>query len=59
MFDFQTSVVPQMKALQNSYTNNNLEKEVRDLFIDLFKKHLGESAFNAFVLGSPHLGSID
>lgn len=59
MFDFQTSVVPQMKALQNSYTNNNLEKEVRDLFIDLFKKHLGESAFNAFVLGSPHLGSFD
>ncbi len=59
MFDFQASVVPQMTALQHSYTNNSFEREIRDLFINLFKKHLGEAAFNAFVLGSPHLGSFD
>lgn len=59
MFDFQASVVPQMKALENSYTNNAFEKEIKDLFISLFKEHLGEAAFNAFVLGSPHLGSFD
>ena len=59
MFDFQASIVPQMAALQNSYTNNNFEKEIKNLFIRLFKEHLGESAFNAFVLGSPHLGSFD
>ncbi|PKF35541.1 hypothetical protein [Acinetobacter proteolyticus] len=59
MFDFQSSVIPQMTPLQNSYTNNPFEKELRDLFIALFKKHLGEDAFNAFVLGSPHLGSFE
>lgn len=59
MFDFQASVIPQMTALKNSYTNNDFEKEIRDLFIDLFTKHLGEDAFNAFVLGSAHLGSFD
>lgn len=59
MFDFQASVIPQMTPLQKSYTNNSFEREIKELFIDLFKTHLGEATFNAFVLGSPHLGSFD
>lgn len=57
IFDFESSQVPQLKALQNSYTNNDLEREIKELFIDLFKTHLGEESFNAFVLGAQHLGS--
>ena len=48
-----------MTPLQKSYTNNSFEREIKELFIDLFKTHLGEATFNAFVLGSPHLGSFD
>mgnify|MGYP001618724154 CR=1 FL=1 len=59
MFDFQASVIPQMTPLQKSYTNNSFEREIKELFINLFKTHLGEATFNAFVLGSPHLGSFD
>lgn len=58
-FDFKASVVPSMAPLENSYARNDFEQELKDLFIDLFKTNLGESAFNAFVLGSPHLGSFD
>lgn len=57
-FDFKTSVVPQMKPLENSYTNDDFEREIKELFLNLFRDNLGEDAFNAFVLGSPHLGSF-
>lgn len=58
-FDFSRSVVPQMSALEASYTNNSFELELKQLFLRLFKEKLGEEAFNAFVLGSPHLGSYE
>lgn len=58
-FDFKSSQVPQMVALEHSYTNNDMERELKELFLKLFKDMLGEDAFNAFVLGSPHLGSFN
>lgn len=57
IFDFDSSQVPQMQALENSYTNNDLEKEIKELFLHLFKSKIGEDTFNAFVLGAQHLGS--
>lgn len=48
-----------MMALEGSYANNDFEREIKALFISLFKSHLGDDAFNAFVLGSPHLGTFD
>lgn len=58
IFDFENSQVPQLKALENSYTNNDLEDGVKKIFIHLFKEHIGEESFNAFVSGVPHLGSF-
>lgn len=58
-FDFKSSVVPQMLPLERSFTQNLFEKELKALFISLFKSKLGDQSFNAFVLGSPHLGSFD
>lgn len=57
IFDFENSQVPQLKALENSYTNNELEEGIKSIFIDLFKSQIGEDAFNTFVSGVPHLGS--
>lgn len=58
-FDFKSSEIPQLTALEHSFAQNNLEKEIKALFINLFKDQLGTKSFNAFVLGSPHLGDFD
>lgn len=58
-FDFKSSTIPQMAALEKSHANSDFEREIKALFIDLFKSRLGDDAFNAFVLGSPHLGTFD
>lgn len=57
-FDFPLSEIPSLKSLENSFSNGDFEYEIKALFIHLFKKYLGEDTFNAFVLGSPHLGSF-
>lgn len=57
LFDFPQSQIPDLKALDQSFYVDNFEREIKNLFISLFKEHLGVDAFDGFVLGAPQLGS--
>jgi hypothetical protein len=58
-FDFPTAQPPQLTPLRNSFAVDDIENELRNLFIDLFDAHIGSAAFDANVLGMAHLGSLD
>ena len=59
MFDFPQSQPPKLEPLRKSYTENQIEAELKQLFLDLFDQMLGRQAFDANVLGAAHLGSFD
>ncbi|SEN74151.1 hypothetical protein [Nitrosomonas marina] len=58
-FDFPNAQLPQLKPLANSFVVDDVENDLRNLFIDLFEAMLAEQAFDANVLGVAHLGSLD
>lgn len=58
-FDFANAQLPELRPLQGSYAADEVEAQLRDLFIDLFKSRLSATAFDANVLGAAHLGSFD
>ncbi len=57
--DFPNAQLPQLTPLKNSFAVDDVEDELRNLFIDLFETMLAEQAFDANVLGMGHLGSLD
>lgn len=57
--DFPTSKLPELKPLENSFAYDAVEKELKDLFIQLYKENLGQQTFDTCVLGVPHLGSFE
>lgn len=58
-FGFKNAQMPALLPLEGSFAENAVEADLKRLFIDLFKARLGETAFDANVLGSAHLGSLD
>lgn len=56
--DFETSQLPELKPLENSFAYDAVEAELKALFIQIFKDNLGVQTFDTFVLGVPHLGSF-
>lgn len=58
-FDFANAETTRLLPLANSFTRDEVEQELRDLFISLFKSQLGKDLFDVNVLGAKHLGSSD
>lgn len=59
MFDFPNASLPALLPLANSFTQNDIEKEIKQLTIRLFEKYLSADTFDANVLGMAHLGSFN
>lgn len=57
-FDFQNAQTPQLTPLRHSFTVDDIENDLRNLFVDLFDAYLGDDAFDANVLGMAHLGTL-
>ena len=58
-FDFKNAVPPELKPLAKSYTADDAEKELKQLFLDLFQQKLAETAYDVNVTGAAHLGSLE
>lgn len=57
--DFSNAQLPRLLPLENSYTENEVEADLKQLFLDLFNDHLAADTFDVNVLGAAHLGSFD
>ncbi|PIQ51121.1 MAG: hypothetical protein COW02_16425 [Comamonadaceae bacterium CG12_big_fil_rev_8_21_14_0_65_59_15] len=57
--DFNDAQLPIISPLAGSFTENDVESDLKKLFSDLFGAKQAALAFDANVLGSAHLGSFD
>ncbi len=57
--DFPNAQLPELTPLKNSFAIDDVENDLRNLFIDLFESMMAQSAFDLNVLGVGHLGSMD
>jgi len=57
--DFANAKLPNMAPLEASFAADDIEADLKRLFIDLFITYLASDTFDANVLGASHLGSID
>lgn len=58
-FDFSNAQLPRLLPLENSYAENDVEDDLKRLFLDLFTDMLALGVFDMNVLGAAHLGSFD
>lgn len=57
--DFSNAQLPRLLPLERSYTENQVEADLKALFLDLFNSTLAADTFDVNVLGAAHLGSFD
>lgn len=57
--DFKNAQLPRLAPLEGSFSENEVEADLKQLFLDLFGAKLAAQSFDANVLGSAHLGSLD
>lgn len=57
-FDFKNAETPNLLPLRKSHEDSQYEREIKALVLDLFCRMLASKAFDANVLGAPHLGSF-
>ena len=57
--DFPNAQLPELTPLKNSFAVDDVENDLRNLFIDLFESMMAQTAFDMNVLGVGHLGSMD
>ncbi|MBY0475372.1 MAG: hypothetical protein K2Q13_09995 [Nitrosomonas sp.] len=57
--DFPNAKLPNLTPLKNSFVADDIENDLRNLFIDLFEEMIAGTAFDANVLGNGQLGSMD
>lgn len=57
-FGFSNAEKPGLVPLEKSYAVDNVEQELKQIFIDFFKKKLATQVFDANVLGAAHLGTF-
>lgn len=55
----KTTVLPSLIPLESSFAVNEQEKELKDLFIAVFRAYLSSQAHDVNVSGCAHLGSFD
>ena len=58
-FDFSNAQLPRLLPLANSYAENDVEDDLKRLFLDLFNAMLAPDVFDVNVSGAAHLGSFD
>jgi hypothetical protein len=56
--DFPSAQKPSLTPLRYSFAVDDIEDQLRNLFVDLFDSHLSTDAFDANVLGAAHLGTL-
>lgn len=57
--DFPNAQLPSLVPLQRSFAADDVENDLRNLFIDLFEQMLADKSFDLNVIGVGHLGSLD
>jgi len=57
--DFPSAQRPILAPLQHSFAENEVEAQLKTLFIDVFQQHLAVDVFDANVAGMAHLGSFE
>lgn len=57
-FDFSNAQLPGLAPLEASYTVDDIEADLKQLLIDLFRDGVASRFFDANVLGAAHLGSF-
>lgn len=57
--DFRNALLPQFLPLEASFAENEVEADLKRLFLTLFGDNLAPASFDANVLGAAHLGSLD
>lgn len=57
--DFPNAELPKILPLHASFAENDIEADLKQLFIDLFMFFMAEQAFDLNVLGAAHLGSFE
>lgn len=57
--DFSNAQLPSLIPLESSFAENDVEDDLKQLFIDIFSAMLAPDVFDVNVLGAAHLGSFD
>lgn len=57
--DFPNAQLPSLAPLAASFAENDVEDELKQLLLDVFRSALAEDTFDTNVLGAAHLGSFD
>ncbi len=58
-FDFSNAQLPRLLPLEASYAENDVEDDLKRLFLDLFNDMMAPEVFDVNVSGAAHLGSFD
>jgi len=58
MFSFPHSLAPRLEPLRESFSVDDIEQQLNDLFVELFER-VSIDAFDAVNAGAPHLGTFD
>lgn len=58
-FDLPLAETPKLTALEQSYAVDDIERELKALFLRLFRELLADTAYDVNVTGAAHLGSFD
>lgn len=57
--DFANAQLPRLTPLERSFAENDVEAQLKALFLSLFDAMTASRLFDVNVLGAPHLGSFD
>lgn len=57
--DFSNAQLPRLLPLEASFAENDVEADLKQIFLDIFGSTLAADVFDVNVLGAAHLGSFD
>ena len=57
--DFSNAQLPRLLPLEASFSENDVEADLKQMFLDIFGSTLAADVFDVNVLGAAHLGSFD
>lgn len=58
-YDFANAQLPSLVPLRESFAVDEVERQLKELFLEVFQETLSASVFDENVLGAAHLGSFD
>lgn len=56
--DFPNAQLPALTPIQKSFARDDIEADLKQVFLDLFETYLATDAFDVNVLGMAHLGTL-